>query len=193
MLLHGRRESNHWWREHRWESLEPTLPAWLVERLKVFRELILQVDEAVRQLTRELEAQAPKLLPKGMGRLTYEAVETEVADWGRFKNRRQVGSYAGLCGGVSDSGQSTAELSITKAGNRRLRTDLVELAWRLLLYQPNYYLVKKWKAVLLNPKAHRRARKRAIIAFARQLLIDLWRWKTGQRTSEQLGWAMTGA
>jgi len=193
MLLQGRRESNHWWREHRWERLEPTLPAWLVDRLKVFRDLILQVDKAVRQLTRELEVQAPKLLPKGLGRLTFQAVETEVAAWDRFRNRRQVGSYAGLTGGVSASGQSSADLSITKAGNRRLRTDLVELAWRLLLYQPNYYLVKKWKAVLLNPKAHRRARKRAIIAFARQLLIDLWRWQTGRRTPEQLGWVMTQA
>jgi len=193
MLLHGRRETNHWWREHRWKSLEPELAAWLVERLQVFRELIVQVDQAVRRLTGELQAKAPKVLPKGMGRLTYQAVETEVANWERFKNRRQVGSYAGLCGGVSDSGQSTAELSITKAGNRRLRTDLVELAWRLLLYQPQYYLVKKWKAVLLNPKAHRRARKRAIIAFARQLLIDLWRWKTGKRTPEQFGWVMTEA
>src|SRR5579883_3337549 len=152
MLLQGRRESNHWWRQHRWEPLEPTLPAWLVERLQVFRQLIVKVDEAVRQLTREIQTHAPKALPKGMGRLTYQAVQTEVAAWDRFKNRRQVGSYAGLCGGVSASGQSSAELSITKAGNRRLRTDLVELAWRTLLYQPNYYLVKKWKAVLLNPK-----------------------------------------
>ncbi len=43
-----------------------------------------------------------------------------------------------LCGGVSSSGQSSADLSITKAGNTRLHTDLVELAWRLLLYQPKY-------------------------------------------------------
>jgi transposase len=193
MLLQGWRETNHWWREHRWERLEPMLPTWLVERLEVFRELILKVDEAVRQLTREVETQAPKILPKGMGRLTYQAVETEVAAWDRFQNRRQVGSYAGLCGGVSASGQSSADLSITKAGNRRLRTDLVELAWRLLLYQPQYYLVEKWKSVLLNPKAHTRARKRAIIAFARQLFIDLWRWQTGRRTPEQLGWVMTQA
>ena len=193
MLLHGRRESNHWWHPARWARLEPELASWLVERLKVFRELIVTVDQTVRQLTRELEAKAPKVLPKGMGRLTYEAVETEVAAWDRFKNRRQVGSYAGLCGGVSASGQSSADLSITKAGNRRLRTDLVELAWRLLLYQPKYYLVKKWKPVLLNTKAHARARKRAIVAFARQLLIDLWRWKTGRRTPEQLGWVMTEA
>jgi len=81
-------------------------------------------------LTGELEAQAPK----GMGRLTYDDVETEVAAWDRFKNRRQAGSYAGLTGGVSASGQGSADLSITRAGSRCLRTDLVELAWRLLLY-----------------------------------------------------------
>ena len=72
-------ESNPWWKADRWKRLEPELAQWLVDRLKVFRDLILQVNEAVRQLTRELEVQAPKVLPKGMGRLTYEAVETEVA------------------------------------------------------------------------------------------------------------------
>ena len=193
LLLHGRRESNHWWKADRWQRLQEELPAWLVERLQVFHDLIVTVDEAVRRLTREVEAQAPKVLPKGMGRLTFQAVQTEVAAWDRFQNRRQVGSYAGLCGGVSASGQSSADLSITKAGNRRLRTDLVELAWRLLLFQPKYYLVKKWKPVLLNPQAHARARKRAIIAFARQLLVDLWRWQTGRRSPAQLGWAMTQA
>ena len=79
MLLHGRRESNHWWKANRWERLQPELAEWLVERLKVFRDLIVAVDQAVWQLTGELEAKAPKVLPKGMGRLTYEAVETEVA------------------------------------------------------------------------------------------------------------------
>src|SRR3974390_1686858 len=106
MLLQGRRESNHWWRAHRWEGLEPMLPAWLVERLQVFRELILKVDEMVRRLTREIEAQAPKLLPKGMGRLTYQAVETEVAAWDRFQNRRQVGGYARLGGGGGGPGDN---------------------------------------------------------------------------------------
>jgi transposase len=77
MLLHGRRESNHWWREHRWKRLEPELAGWLVDRLKVFRDLIVRVDQAVRQLTGELESKAPQVLPKGMGRLTCEAVETE--------------------------------------------------------------------------------------------------------------------
>jgi transposase len=193
MLLHGRRESNYWWHPARWERLEPELPGWLVERLKVFRQLILEVDRVVKQLTQELQSRAPKVRPLGMGGLTHEAISYEVADWNRFKNWRQVGSYAGLTGGVSESGQSSADLSITKAGNKRLRTELVELSWRLLRFQPGYYVVQKWNKILLNPKAHRRARKRAIIAFARQLFIDLWRWQTGRRTPEQLGWIMTAA
>jgi len=193
MLLQGCRESNQWWKPTRWVRLESELSPWLVGRLQVFRELILAVDQAVGQLTQELVVEAPKVRPKGMGELTHEVVSSEVADWDRFKNRRQVGSYAGRTGGVSDSGQSTADLSITKAGNKRLRTALVERSWWLLLYQPQYYLVQKWKPILLNPKAHRRTRKRAIVAFARQLFIDLWRWKTGRRTPAQLGWGMTEA
>jgi transposase len=193
MLLHGRRESNQWWHPARWARLQAALEPWLLERLKIFRQLILAMEQAVQQLAEQLEAQAPAVRPKGMGALTHEAIEAEVADWQRFAHRRQVGSYAGLTGGVSASGTSAADLSITKAGNRRLRTELVELSWRLLRFQPHYYLVQKWKLILLNPKAHRRARKRAIIAFARQLLVDLWRWKTGRRTPEQLGWIMTAA
>jgi len=101
---------------------------WLVERLEVFRPLILAMDEAVRALNGVIAGDAPKALPKGMGRLTHENVESEITDWGRFQNRRQVGSYAGLTGGVSASGQSTADLSITQSGNRRWRTELVDRA-----------------------------------------------------------------
>ena len=78
MLLHGRRESNHWRKADRWKRLQPELAEWLAERLKVFRDLMVTVDQAVRQLAGELEAKAPQVLPKGMGRLTCEAVETEV-------------------------------------------------------------------------------------------------------------------
>jgi transposase len=193
MLLQGRRESNQWWQPRRWARLQTQLAPWLIERLEVFHKLILAVDQAVRELSAQLEATAPKLRPKGLGALTHVTLQTEVLDWDRFANRRQVGSYAGLTGGVSASGQSSADLSITQAGHRRLRATLVELSWRLLLYQPKYYLVQKWGPVLLNPKAHRRARKRALVAFARQLFIDLWRWQTGRRTPAQLGWIMLQA
>ncbi|MBM3880126.1 MAG: transposase [Verrucomicrobia bacterium] len=193
MLLHGIRETNNWWKPARWAGLAGKLAPWLVERLEVFRPLIIAIDQSVGQLTEQIQAGAPKVLPKGMGSLTHENIDGEVVDWTRFGNRRQAGSYAGLSGGVSASGQSAADLSITKAGNKRLRTELVEVSWRMVFYQPEYYLVQKWKHILLNPKAKARARKRAIIAFARQLLVDWWRWKTGRKTAEQLGWVMTAA
>ena len=77
--------------------------------------------------------------------------------------------------------------------HKRLRTVLIELSWRLLAYQSEYWLVKKWKHVLLNPRAHVRRRKQAIVAFARQLFIDLWKWKTGRATAQSLGWKLSQA
>jgi transposase len=141
-------------------------------------------------LTKALKAKAPKERPRGMGELSCEQLESEVCDWSRFKTRRQVGAYAGLTGGVSGSGEQLADLSITKAGNKRLRTALIELAWRMIAYQPDYWLVKKWKSILLNPKAHGRRKKRVIVAFARQLFVDLWKWRTGKATPQSLGWSM---
>src|SRR5438445_251787 len=92
--------------------------------------------------------------------------------------------------GVSASGPSYCELSLTKAGNVRLRTALIELSWRMVYYQHQCQLIQRWKHVLLQPKASRRAKKRAIVAVARRLLIDLWRWQTGRVTVGQLGWLM---
>jgi transposase len=143
--------------------------------------------------TAALEAAAPGWRPKGLGGLTYETVEREVCSWDRFTNRRQVGSYTGLCGGISASGQSRRLLSITKHGNVRLRTALVELAWRMVLWQPESKLVKRWWPVVGNPRASRAARKKAIVAMARQLAVDLWRWRAGKAKPADLGWVMVGA
>ena len=184
MLLHGFRRSNHWWKPANWDKLRGELPAWIIERLEIFRNIIQSLEEEIKPLSSKITKAAPKSKPLGMGELTHEIIEREVGDWNRFKNWRQVGSYAGLTGGVSASGQSKADLSITKAGNKRLRTALLEMAWRLLNYQHNYWLVKKWQPVFGNPKAHVRRRKQAIVAFARQMFIDLWKWKTGKATPE---------
>ena len=88
---------------------------------------------------------------------------------------------------------NTHALPITKHGNVRLRTALIELAWRLVLWQPDCKLVKKWWPVLGNPKASKAARKKAIVAMARQMAVDLWRWRTGRVTPAALGWTMLGA
>lgn len=190
LLSQGWRWSNQWWQDASWLKLRPQLPEWLVFRLEVFRRLILAVNKELKDLTQELQAAAPADRPKGMGAMTYEQLESEVVDWGRFSGRKRAASYSGLTGGVASSGQYHCDLPITKAGNPRLRHILIELAWRMVVYQSGSRLIQRWKHVLLNPKAHARARKKAIVAVARQLMVDLWRWRTGKTTPEQLGWVM---
>jgi transposase len=156
----------------------------------VDRRLILNADQELKALTQQVAQAAPAYRPRGMGALSLEEINREVLDYNRFRNRKAAGSYAGLVGGVSDSGDQHSDLPITKAGNIRLRTLLIELAWRMVFYQSQSKLIQNWKHVLLNPKAHRRARKRAIVAVARQLLVDIWRWQSGRVTPAQLGWVM---
>jgi transposase len=193
LLTQGWREKGGWWAGKRWERLQPKLPAWLVERLECFRRVLTSLNTELVTATRTLEAAAPALRPKGLGGLSYEVVEREIGDWQRFDNRRQVGSYTGLCGGVSASGHSHHLLPITKHGNVRLRTALVELAWRLVVWQRECGLVKKWGRVVCNPKATKAAKKKAIVAMARQMAVDLWRWRTGRAKAETFGWRMIGA
>lgn len=192
LLTQGVRQLGDWWQEDLWKFLKPGLAAWLVKRLEVFRRVLEAVTKELDSLTKALEEAAPDLRPKGLGALTSTVVEREIGNWSRFSNRRQVGSYTGLCGGVSSSGKNTHLLSITKHGNPRLRTALVELAWRLVVWQPQCRLVKKWEGVLKNKKASRAARKKAIVAVARQMAVDLWRWRTGRVKPEELGWKMVG-
>jgi len=173
LLTQGWREKRGWWEARRWEALRPHLPAWLVERLDIFRRVLTTLTAERDAATTALEQTAPAHRPKGLGGLSYAVVEREVGDWARFTNRRQVGSYTGLCGGVSASGPTTHLLPITKHGNVRLRTALIELAWRLVLWQRECRLVQKWGPVLGHPRATKAARKKAIVAIARQMAVDL--------------------
>jgi len=104
-------------------------------------------------------------------------------------NRRQIASYTGLCPGEYSSGNTRLQSCVTKHGNPRLRAALVELAWRLVRFQPNYKPVRKWRQILAKGGANRTgsiatgaARKKAIVAVARQLAVDLWRVRTGRCT-----------
>ena len=75
--------------------------------------------------------------------------------------------------------------SITKHGNPRIRRLLVELAWRVVRFQPNYPPVRKWRPQLDSKRA-RGGRKKAAVAIGRHLAIDLWRMETGRSTAAQL-------
>ena len=64
----------------------------------------------------------------------------------------------------------------------------MELAWRLVRFQPEYKPVVKWRRVLAKGAlATGAARKKAIVAVARQLAVDLWRIRTGRLQAKQLG------
>lgn len=192
-LLQGYRLRGPWWRQARWLKVGPELPPGLEESLERFRPAMAECEKQIVLLTKSLQAAAPKELPVGLGALSFSQIEREVLDWQRFGNRKQPASFAGLCGGVSASGQQHADLPITKHGNPRLRTLLIEWAWRMVMFQPQARAVQRWKNVLLDPRLHTRRRKQAIVALARQLLVDLWRWRTGRATAEKLGWHLSTA
>src|SRR5437879_13548348 len=132
----------------------------------------MQVE--LKSRTQEVEAGAPEHLPVGMGKLTSEILEREVAGWHRFQNRRQVASYTGLCPGEDSSSDRRFQGSINKHGNRRLRPVLVECLWRLCVFQPEYRVVKKWRPELLNPKTSRPRRKKIIVAQAAAFWVGRW-------------------
>ncbi len=116
-----------------------------------------------------------------------EILRREVCDWNRFKNRGQVGSFFGICCAESTSGERQIQGSITKTGNPRCRHALIELAWRALQFQPDYWVVKKFKPRMDKARARSVARKKFIVAMARLIGVDLWRLYTGQTTLARLG------
>ena len=112
----------------------------------------------------------------------------EICSWERFTNRRAISSYTGLCPGEHTSGSKRVPGSVTKHGNPRLRAALVECAWRMVRFQPNYPPVKKRLSVLAKgARATGAQRKKAIVAVARHLAVDLWRIHTGRCSAAQLG------
>ena len=188
LVTHSLPAPPHWWRTQTWTRLPRQLPAWLAARLEVLRPVLAVLDTQIAALSTELEAAAPADLPRGLGKLTTVTLSREVCDWHRFHNRRQVASYTGLCPGEHSSGSKRVQGHVTKHGNPRLRAALVELAWRLVRFQPGSPPVKTRLALLSKgARATGAARKKAIVAVARHLAVDLWRLHTGQCTATQLG------
>lgn len=186
-LYYGEHLQGEWWREEVWKTSAAQLPAIVVDLLEPLRRLIAAQEVELKTRTREVEAAASQQLPVGLGKLTSEILEREVADWQRFKNRRQVASYTGLCPSEDSSSHRRFQGSINKHGNRRLRPVLVECSWRLCVFQPEYRVVKKWRPELLNPKTSRPRRKKIIVAMARAFCVDWWRVRTGRCQAQDLG------
>ena len=176
-----------WWREEVWKTSAAQLPLIVVNLLEALRRLIGAMEIELKTRTQEVQAAAPEQLPVGMGKLTSQILEREVADWNRFKNRRQVASYTGLCPREDSSSDRRFQGSINKHGNRRLRPVLVECLWRLSAFQPEYRVVKKWLPELSNSKTSKSRRKKIIVAMSRAFSVDWWRVRTGRCKPEDLG------
>ena len=186
LLFNGVRLKGRWWQKPQWTRLQTQLPVALLDLLTFLHRLLLAVQEQLEEATKRLQS-AATAQPCGVGALTSQVLEREILDWRRFKNRRQVASLTGMCPGVHASGGRSRSGPITKHGNRRIRTALIELAWRSVRFQPEYPPLKKWRPVLLNSRATGAQKKKAIVAVGRKLAIDLWRINTGRSTAAKLG------
>lgn len=150
-----------------------------LERLKLLKCQLRELDRVQNERLkgeRECESmrKAAMLMQLvGIGRIGACILASEFF-WRMFTNRREVGSAAGLTGVPYQSGTTGREQGISKAGSARIRALAVELAWLWLRYQPESALSKwfhrKWSV------GTSRSRRVGIVALARRLLIDLWRY-----------------
>jgi transposase len=186
MVNHGIEPVKSWWKRRSFATL--AAPEWMKELLGNSQPILLALEEKINLLSVQLQGGAAPGQPRGLGAMSSVVIDREIGDWHRFSNRRQVGSYTGLCPGEYSSGKRRVQSCVTKHGNPRLRAALVETAWRLVRFQPNYRPVVKWREVLAKGAlATGAARKKAIVAVARQLAVDLWRIRTGRLQAETLG------
>lgn len=192
LLSQGIFATHRWWSQAVWQKLQGQLCPQLHAALVDARALIQELHQRLRGVEKKLAESAPKELPRGFGRLSFVLLSRELCNYRRFKSRRNVGGFTGLCGAVSSSGPYHVDLSINKAGSPYVRTQLVELAWRMIYWQPGYRGLKVWKRLRdSSALKNQRRRKLAVVAVARQLAVDLWKWQTGRVSPQELGWKMT--
>jgi transposase len=150
-----------------------------LDRLELVLEQFRAVEGELRQVivTAEAETPMPRMLMalKGIANEFATILWTECL-YRHFDNRRQVAAYAGLAPTPWQSGSIDREQGVSKAGNPRLRSTLIQLAWLWLRHQPNSILTR-W--FLDRVKANGgRLRKPTIVALARKLLVALWKYVT---------------
>jgi transposase len=161
------------------------LPTSLQARLVREYQRLQTVEEQIRELEKERKAllatsrtkpvEQAKLMAQlcGIGTTSSWVFVMEFFGWRQFNNRREVAAAAGLTPTPYQSGDSPREQGISKAGNPRVRTMMIEIAWSWLRYQPDSKL-SKWFWQRFG-KGSARQRRVGIVALARRLLIDLWR------------------
>jgi len=157
-------------REHqRWQLVDRQIKDLTNERARRIRTVKDKGVDKVRQLLRL----------RGIGPNSAWLYVMEFFGWRRIRNRKQLAALAGLTPTPHQSGDSDHEQGISKAGNRRLRTMAVEIAWCWLHYQPGSALSQWYQKRFA--KGSSRQRRIGIVALARKLLVGLWRFlETGE-------------
>jgi transposase len=149
-----------------------------LDRLELLLAQLKAVDAERDALLREEQAHAKgpaKLLLKlkGIGP-EFAAILWSEGFFRHYDNRRQLAAYAGLAPTPWQSGQVDREQGVSKAGNPRLRTALVQMSWLWLRHQPQSALARWFEARVARNGG--RLRKPTLVALARKLLIALWKY-----------------
>jgi len=174
----GGRLWQRWWAAHAGELL-PGVRAEIEregERLLLVRAQMRAIEAQQHQaLAAGSEPQVARLAKLGgVGVSSGWVLVKELFGWRRFGNRREVAGCLGLAPSPYSSGKLETEQGISKAGNRRVRTLMVELAWSWLRNQPQSAL-SQWFSKRFAAGG-KRMRRIGIVALARRLAIALWRY-----------------
>jgi transposase len=149
-----------------------------MERLRVIKEQIKTIERTrLQRLQRDpadkMNAMVFLLVRIiGFGVETAEQLVHEIL-FRDLRDRKAVARYAGLTGSPDESGSKRREKGLSRSGNGRVRTILIQLSWRLLKLQPGSELVLWYQKRTADAKG---SRKPMIVAFARKLIIALWRY-----------------
>lgn len=160
----------------------PALKARLLRehrRLELVEEQIRELEAQRREILKQAQDPATEkvrqlMLLRGIGINSAWLYVMEFFGWREFRNRKQVGSLAGLTPMPYQSGRVMREQGISKAGNRLVRRMTIQIAWGWLRFQPSSKL-SKWYQERFGD-AGLRARKIGIVALARKLLVELWKY-----------------
>jgi transposase len=179
-----RRRPTGWWTTVR-DGAGAVLPGQVQARLTRTDARLTVLTEQIAALENQQRAAVTAAAPasalqqlvqlKGVATTSASVLLDEGLVWREFRNRRQIGGLLGFAPTPYNSGESTREQGISRAGNKRLQTVSIQLAWGWLRWQPLSALTR-WYHEHFGPK--KRARKIGIVAVARRLVIALWRYVT---------------
>lgn len=166
-------------REHLPDSLEETLETVLSE-IQNLTAKIRRLDREIEQLCEERYPETKELREiKGVGEVTALCFVLVLQDPARFETNRAAGAYIGLCPGRNQSGDSDPDCRITKAGDRYLRSLLVQSAQYIMHQGPSCDL--RAHGHKLRERGGKYASQKAAVAVARKLAVLMLRlWRTGE-------------